>query len=84
MEHFLKRGLTLAILQLLGKKLSLIERLQSWDIGCAKLRVPPFKNLPHKLSMPAALDGLKPFKILNIFSGDVSLKVENSSLLALR
>ena len=34
--------------------------------------------------MPAALDGLKPFKILNIFSGDVSLKVENSSLLALR
>ena len=31
-----------------------------------------FKNLPDKLSMPAVLDGFKLFKILNIFSGDVS------------
>ena len=33
--------------------------------------------------MPAALDGFRPFKILNFFSGDVSLKVENSNLLTL-
>ena len=31
-----------------------------------------FKNLPDKLSKPAVLDGFKLFKILNIFSGDVS------------
>ena len=60
------------ILQLLWKELSWIERLQSWDIGHAKTWVPSFKNLPDKLSMPAALDGFNPFKILNIFSGDVS------------
>ena len=33
--------------------------------------------------MPAALDGFKPFKILTIFSGDVSLKAGNSNLLTL-
>ena len=31
-----------------------------------------FYNLPDKLSMPAALDGFKPFQILNTFSGDIS------------
>ena len=72
LEPFLKRGLTLAILQLLGKELSLIERLQSWDIGRAKTWAPSFKNLPDKLSMPAALDGWKPSKRLNVFTGDIS------------
>ena len=57
-------------MQLLRKELSLIERLQSWNIGHAKTWA-PYKNLPDKLSMPAALDGFKPYKILNIFSGDV-------------
>ena len=61
-------------MKFLGKELSLIERLQSWDIGCAKTWVPSFKNLPNKLSMPAALDEFKPFKIVNILSGDVSEK----------
>ena len=59
-------------MQFLGKEVSLKERLQSWDIGFAKTWVLSFKNLPDKLSMPAALDGFKPFKILNIFSGDIS------------
>ena len=58
-------------MQLLRTELSLIKRLQSWDIGGAKTWAPSFKNLPDKLSMPAALDGFKPFKIVNIFSGDV-------------
>ena len=31
-----------------------------------------FQKLPDKLSMPTALDGFKPFKILDIFSVDVS------------
>ena len=34
--------------------------------GGARTRAPFFKNLPDKLSMPAALDGFKPFKIINI------------------
>ena len=38
----------------------------------AKPWAPTFKNLPDKLLMPAALDELKPFKILNFLSGDVS------------
>ena len=59
-------------MQLLGKDLSSIERLQSWDIGHYKTWAPSFKNLPDKLSMPATLGGFKTFKILDIFSGDVS------------
>ena len=58
----------------------MIERLQSWDVGLAKISGPSFRNLPDKLSMPAALDGFKPFKIFNIFSGNVS---ENPKLKSL-
>ena len=75
MELFLKSSLTFANLLLLGNKLSLIGILKSWEIGLAKMSAPSFRNLPDMLSMPAALDGFKPFKIFNIFSGDVS---ENS------
>ena len=64
--------MTFAILQLLRKELGLIERLQSCKIGLAKISAPSFRNLRDKLIMPAALDGLKPFNIFNIFSGDVS------------
>ena len=67
--------MTFAILQLLGNKLSLIERLQSLEIGLAKMSVPTFGHLPDMLSMSAALDGFKPFKIFDFFSEDVS---ENS------
>ena len=56
-------------------ELGLIERLQSWEIGLAKISAPSFRNLPDKWSMPAALDGFKAFKIFNIFSGDI---LENS------
>ena len=69
LRAFFKSGLT--ILQLPGKELSLIGRLRSWNIGSAKTWALSFKNLSDKLSMPAALDGFKPFKILNIFSIDV-------------
>ena len=72
MELFIKKGLTFATLQLLGNEFSLIERLQSLETGLAKISALPFRNLPDKLSMPAALDGVKPFKIFNIFSVDVS------------
>ena len=48
------------------------RRLQSWEIGLAKISVPSFRNLSDKLSMPAALDGFKPFKTL---SGDEYFKM---------
>ena len=80
LEPFLKSGLTFTILQLLGNKIDLIERLQSWKIGLAKISAPSFRNLPDKLSMPAALAGCRPFKICNIFSRDVS---ENSKFKSL-
>ena len=74
MKSFLKNGLNFAILQLLGSKLSLIGRLQSCEIGLAKISALSFRNLRDRLTMPAALDGFKPFNIFNIFS-DIS---ENS------
>ena len=67
--------MTFAILRHLGDELSLIETLKSWENGLAKISSPSFRNLPDKLSIPAALNGFKPFKILNIISGDIS---ENS------
>ena len=72
MEPFLKSGLIFTILQLLGNELSLIQWLQSCKIGLAKISAPSFRNLRDKLTRPTALDGLKPFNIFNIFSGDVS------------
>ena len=75
--------MTFAILKLLENKLSLIERLQSWQIGLAKISAPSFRNLPDdKLLMPTALDGFKPFKIFNIFS-DVSEYTKFKSLKSL-
>ena len=48
------------------------RQIASWDICCAKTSVLSFKKLPDKLSMPAALDGFKLFKILNTFLEDIS------------
>ena len=55
-----------AFFQILGNELSLIEWLQSWDIGLAKISGPSFRNLPDKLSIPVAFDGFNYFKIFNI------------------
>ena len=73
---FFEKWFNLWILQLLGKELSLIEKLQSWDIDRAKISAPSFKYLPDKLSMPAALVGFKPFKIFNIFSEHILWKLK--------
>ena len=64
--------MTFAVLQLLENEFRLMGRLQSWEIGHAEIPAPSSRNLPDKLSMPAALDGFKTFKIFNIFSRDVS------------
>ena len=57
-----------------------IKKLRNW---LAKISVPSFRDLPNKLSIPAALDGFKTFKIFNIASGDVSenSKFEYSNLI---
>ena len=80
MEALFKGGLTFAILKLLGNQLNLIERLKSWDIGLAKTSAPCFRNFPERLSMPAASDWFKPFKIFKNFSKDV---LENSKFKSL-
>ena len=75
MNPFLKSDLTFSILQLSENELSLIERLQSWDIGLAKISGASFRNLPDKLSLPATLDGFETIKIFNIISGDISKNI---------
>lgn len=70
LQPFLQSSLTFAISQVLGKELSLIERLKSWDIDTTNIPASSPRKLP-KMSMPAALDGLKPSKLLNVFSRDV-------------
>lgn len=71
LQPFLQSSLTFAISQVLGKELSLIERLKSWDIDTTNIPASSPRKLPDKMSMPAALDGLKPSKLLNVFSRDV-------------
>ena len=76
---FLKSNLAFAVFKLPGNKLSLIERLQSGDIGLAKISTPSFRNSRDMLTMPAASGGFKPFKIFNIFPG-IFQKIQNLSL----
>ena len=64
---FLKISLTFKILKLLGNELSLIKRLHNSHIHLPKTSAPSFRNLPEKLSIPVALDGLKPFNNLFFF-----------------
>lgn len=71
LQPFLQSGLTFAISQVLGKELSLIEILKSWDIDATNIPTSSPRKLPDKMSMPAALDGLEPSKLLNVFSRDV-------------
>ena len=73
-KAFLKSGLIFAILQLSRKDSSLVKGLQSWDIGLAQILAPCFVNLPDKLLIPNALDGLKSFKRSNVFFSKKCLK----------
>ena len=52
---FLDRGLGFASLQSFGKSDSLMDRLQICVMGMTNTSAPSFKNLPHTLSIPAAL-----------------------------
>ena len=53
-----------------------IKKLRNW---LAKISAPSFKDLPNKLSKPAALDGFKPFKYL-ILLQEMFQKTQNLSI----
>ena len=67
--------MSLAILQSKGNFERFIERLHSFDIGKAKTTAPSFKNLPDKLSIPAAFSGLVSVSNFKISSSEVGEKV---------
>ena len=53
-EPFLNSGFNFAILQSDGNIEYFIDKLQIWEMGLAKTVAPSFKNLPDRLSRPAA------------------------------
>ena len=59
-------GLNLAILQSKGDCEPFIERLHSFDIGKVIATAPSFKDLPDKLSIPAAFLGWYLWVILKV------------------
>ena len=67
--------MSLAILQSKGNFERFIERLHNFDIGKAKTTAPSFKNLPDKLSIPAAFSGLVSVSNFKISSSEVGEKV---------
>ena len=64
-----------AILQSKGNFERFIKRLHSFDIGKAKTTAPYFKNLPDKLSIPAAFSGLASSSRFKTSSSEVGKKV---------
>ena len=67
--------MSFAILQSKGNFERFIERLQSVDISKAKTTAPSFKNLPDKLSIPAAFSGLVSLSNFKTSSSEVDEKV---------
>ena len=67
--------MSLAILQPKGNFERFIERLHGFDIGKAKPTAPSFKNLPDKLSIPAAFSGLVSLSNFKVSSSQVGEKV---------
>ena len=74
-EPFLYNGLSLAILQSKENFERFIERLHSFNIGKAKTTAPSFKNLPDKLSIPAASSGLVSGSNFKISSSELGEKL---------
>ena len=67
--------MSLAILQSKGNFQRFIERLHSFDISKAKTTAPSFRNLPDKLSIPAAFSELVSVSNFKISSSEVGEKV---------
>ena len=75
MNRFLNSGFNFAILQSDGNIEYLIDKLQIWEMGLAKIVAPSFKNLPDRLSRPAALFSSKSLRSFNTVSSDIKLNL---------
>ena len=74
-DPFLYKCLSLAILQSKENFERFIKRLHSFDIAKAKTTAPSLKNLPDKLSIPAAFSGLASSSSFKTSSSEVGKKV---------
>ena len=83
LRAFLKKWFNFSNFATSWKDVEFNRKIAKLDIDRDKTWAPSFKILPDKLSMSAALDGLKPLKILNIFQ-ETFVKIENSNFLKLR
>ena len=52
-----------------------MDKLQVWEMGLAKTVAPSFKNLPGRLSSPAALFPSKSWRSFNTVSWDTKLNL---------
>ena len=66
----------LAILQSKERFERFIKRLHSFDTGKAKATAPSFKNIPDRLSIPAAFSGFVCVGYFKISSSEVGEKVK--------
>ena len=72
-KPFLNSGFKFAILQSDGNIGYFIDKVQIWEMGLAKTVAPSFKNLPDRLSSPAALFSSKSWRSFNIVSSKPKL-----------
>ena len=77
LEPFLKSGFNFAILHASGNLPEETDRLHSCVIGVANNEAPPFRKIPERSSMPAALLSSNIFSILNTLFHSI---FENSNL----
>ena len=63
------------ILQSFGNVEYFIDRLQIWERGLAKIVAPSFKNLPDRLSKPAALFSSMFLRIFTTLSSETKVNL---------
>ena len=74
-KPFLNSGFNLAILQSDKNIEYVIGKLQIWEIGSAKTVAPSFKNLPDRVSRPAALFSPISLRSFNTISSDTKVNL---------
>ena len=74
-EPFLNSGLNLSVLQSDWNIEYFIDKLQIWEMVLAKTVAPSCKNLPDRLSSPAALFSFKFWRSFNTVSSYTKLNL---------
>ena len=74
-EPFLNGGFNFSILQSNGNIEHFIDKLQIWEMSLAKTVAQSFKNLPDRLSRPAALFSSKSLRSFNTVFSDIKLNL---------